>query len=73
MCPSMIIQDFYSNMHEFDYSTPLFITCIRGVHMVVTLAIVAKVLHVPRIAHLDYSSFERLRTVSKDKLASLFC
>ena len=69
----MIIQDFYSNMHEFDYSTPLFTTCIRGVHMVVTLAIVAKVLHVPRIAHLDYSSFERLRTVSKDKLASLFC
>ena len=27
-CPSMIIQEFYSNMHGFDYSIPHFITRI---------------------------------------------
>ena len=27
-CLSVIIQDFYSNMHGFDYSIPLFVTCI---------------------------------------------
>ena len=59
MCPSVIIQEFYSNMHGFNYSTPLFITCVRGVCMVVTLAIVAKVLHVPRVTHPDYPSSER--------------
>ena len=60
-------------MHGFDYSTPLFITRVRGVRMEVTLAIVAEVLHVPRVAHPDYPSSERLRTMSKDKLVSLFC
>ena len=60
-------------MHGFDYSTPLFITHVRGVRMVFTSAIVAEVLHVPRVAHLDYPSSERLRIVSKDELASLFC
>ena len=60
-------------MHGFNYSTPLFITCVRGVCMVVTLAIVAKVLHIPRVTHPDYPSSERLRDVSKDDLTSLFC
>ena len=69
----MIIQEFYSNMHGFNYSTPLFITRVRVVCMVVTLAIVAEELHVPRVTHPDYPSSERLRTMSKDKLASLFC
>ena len=41
--------------------------------MVVTLIIIAKVLHVPRVAHLNHPSSERLKTVSKDELASLFC
>ena len=40
--------------------------------MVITLDIVSEVLHVPRIAHPDYPSYERLRTVSKDELSSLF-
>ena len=35
--------------------------------------IVSKVLHVPRVAHPDYPSCDRLRTVSKDKLSFLFC
>ena len=60
-------------MHRFDYSIPQFITYIQGIRMVVTLNIVSEVLHVPKIAHPDYPSCQRLRTVSKDKLASLFC
>ena len=59
-CPSMIIQDFYSNMHRFDYFIPQFVTRIRGIRMVVTLDIVSKVLHVPRVAHPDYLGCERL-------------
>ena len=73
MYPSVIIQEFYFNMHGFDYSIPQFVTCVRGIHMVVTLDIVSEVLHVPRVVHLDYPSGEHLRTVSKDELASLFC
>ena len=69
----MIIQEFYYNMHGFDYSIPQFVTRIWGIHMVVTLDIVSEVLHVPRIAHPDYPGFEHLRIVSKDELASLFC
>ena len=41
--------------------------------MVVTLGIVSEVLHFPKVVHPDYPGFERLRTVSKDELASLFC
>ena len=41
--------------------------------MVVTLAIVVEVLHIPRVAHPDYPSSEHLRDVSKDNLTSLFC
>ena len=53
-CPSVIIQEFYSNMHGFDYSIPLFVTCVRGIHMVVTPDIVSEVLH---IADPDYPGF----------------
>ena len=35
-CPSVLIQDFYSNMHGFDFSVPFFSTRIRGTHIVVT-------------------------------------
>ena len=72
-CPSMIIQDFYSNMHRIDTSVPHFFSCVRGTHIVVTPEIVSEVLHVPRVAHLYYPSCERLRTVSKDELLSHFC
>ena len=59
-------------MHGFDYFTPQFSTRIRGIHMVVTSEIVSKVLHVPRVAHLDYLGCQHLKTMSKDKLSSLF-
>ena len=68
----MIIQEFYSNMHGFDYSIPQFVTHVWGIRMVVTPDIVSKVLHVPRVAHPDYPGSERLRTVSKYELVSLF-
>ena len=41
--------------------------------MVVTSGIVSKVLHILRVAHLNYPGYKRLRTVSKDELSSLFC
>jgi len=72
-CPSVIIQEFYFNMHRFDSSVPQFSTRVRGMHIVVTLDIVFEVLHVLRIAHPDYPSYDCLRIVSKDKLMSLFC
>ena len=40
--------------------------------MVVTLDIVSEVLHIPRVAHPDYPSCDRLRTVFKDELSYLF-
>ena len=60
-------------MHGFNISVPHFITHVRGTRIVVTPDIVSKVLHVPRIAHHDNLSCDRLRTVSKDELSSLFC
>ena len=72
-CPSVIIQEFYSNMHEIDTSVPHFFSCIRGTHIVVTPKIVTEVLHVPRVVHPDNPSCECLRTVSKDELLSRFC
>ena len=69
-CPSMIIQDFYSNMHGFDYIVPHFI--LRGTHMVVTPDLISEVLHIPRVEFVDCLGYERLRTVSKDKLSSHF-
>ena len=35
-CLTVLIQEFYSNMHGFDFSIPLFSTRIRGTRIVVT-------------------------------------
>ena len=43
-CPFMIIQEFYSNMHRFDYSVSYFITCVWGTRIIVTPDIVSEVL-----------------------------
>ena len=69
----MIIQEFYSNMHRFDYSIPHFITRVRGTRIVVTPDLIFEVLHVPRVEFVDYPGCDYLRTVSKDELMSLFC
>ena len=59
-------------MHGFDYSVPLFVTHVQGMHIVVTLDIVSEVVHVPKVEHHDYPGYECLRIVSKDKLISSF-
>ena len=72
-CLSVIIHEFYSNMHGFEYSIPHFITRVQGMPIVVTPDIVSNVLHVPRVEFADYLGCEHLRTVSKDELSSRFC
>ena len=69
----MLIQEFYSNMHGFDFSVSLFITHIRGTHIIVTPDIVSDLLRVPRVKHPNYPGCDHLKTVSKDKLISSFC
>ena len=71
-CPSVIIQDFYSNMHGFNYSIPHFITRVRGTRIVVTLNFISKVLHVLKVEFDDYLGCEYFRIVSKDELLSRF-
>ena len=70
-CPSKLIQEFYSNMHGFDFLVPHFITRVWGI--VVTPQIVADVLRVPKVKFPDYPGCEHLRTVSKNELMSAFC
>ena len=72
-CPTVIIQEFYYNMHGFDTSIPQFAMQIRGTCIVVTPEMVSEIPHVPRVSHPDYPACPRLRTVSKDELLSLFC
>ena len=59
-------------MHEFDTLVPQFVTRIRGTRIVVTPDLISNVQHVLKVAHPDYLSCNRLRTVSKDELSSLF-
>ena len=69
---SVLIQEFYSNMHRFDLLVPLFITRVRGMRIVVTSELVSDVLYVLRVEHLDYLGCKRLKTVSKDEMISAF-
>ena len=64
----MFIQNFYSNMHGIDTSVPQFATGLQGTRIVVTLDLVFEILHVPQVAHPDYPTYQRLRTMSKDEL-----
>ena len=60
-------------MHGIDRSIPFFFTRVRGTCIPITLQLVADVLQVLRIEFPDYPGYERLRTVSRDKLMSAFC
>ena len=71
-CPSVLIQEFYSDMHRFDYSVPLLVTHVQSTCIVVTPNIVSDVLHVPRVMYPDYPGCDRLRIMSKDELISFF-
>ena len=59
-------------MHGIDRSVPHFVTCVRGISIPVTPQLVVDVLRVPRIEFSNYPSCERLRTMSKDELMSVF-
>jgi len=72
-CLSVLIQEFYFNMHGPDSLVSLFHTRVRGTRIVVTLKLVSDVLCVPRVEFPDYLGCERLRTVSKDELKYAFC
>ena len=69
----MIIHEFYSNMHGFDYSVPHFVTHVVGTRIVDILDLISKVLHVPRVEFANYHGCDCLRTVSKYELSSRFC
>ena len=69
----MIIQVFYSNMHEFDYFVPHFITHVQGTRIVVTPDLISEVLQVPRVVYPNYPGCDHLKTMSIDKLMSRFC
>ena len=69
----MIIQEFYSNMHNFDTSIPQFVTQVQGTRIVATSKLISDLLHVLRVSHPNYPLCPHLRTVSKDELLSLFC
>ena len=70
--PIVFTQDFYSNIHGIDTFIPQFATYFRGIRIVVTPDLISEVLHVPRVAHPDYLSCDRLRTLSRDELLSHF-
>ena len=72
-CPVVFIQEFYSNIHAIDTFVLQFATTFRGTCIIVTPNLIAEVLHVPRVAHLDYPSCKRLKTVFRDELISHFC
>ena len=71
--PLVLIQEFYSNIHEIDHLVPLFCTRVRGTRILVTPQLVADVLQVPRIEFPNYHSCEHLQTISKDELMATFC
>ena len=71
-CPSVLIQEFYFNMHGIDSLVPFFHTRIQGTRIFVTPKLVADVLHVPRVEHPDYPGCDHLRAVSKDEMIFAF-
>ena len=57
----------------FRYLYTLFVTQIQGTCIVVTPELISKVLIILRVSHPDYPTCPHLKTMSKDKLLSLFC
>ena len=60
-------------MHGDDTLVPQFVIHVQGTRTVVTLNLISKELHILRVAHPDYPGCDRLKTVSKEELSSLFC
>ena len=57
-CPSMLIKEFYSNIHGLDSSVPLFHTHVQDTRIVVTPELVSDVLCVLRVEHPDHPRCE---------------
>ena len=68
----MFIQEFYSNIHAIDTSVPQFIMVFRGTRIIVTLELISKVLHVPKVIRPDYPSHPHLHSISQDELTTRF-
>ena len=74
----MFIQEFYSNIHAIDTSVPQFTIVFREIRIVVTLELISapklisEVLHVPRVARLNYPSHPCLCSIFRDELATCF-
>ena len=60
-------------MHTIDTSVPQFTTIFRGACIIVTSELISKILCIPKVDYSDYPSHEHLSSISRDKLASLFC
>ena len=60
-------------MHTIDTSVPWFTMVFYGTHIVVTSDFIFKVLQMPMMDCPDYPSHCRLSSISRNKLASLFC
>ena len=69
----MFIQGFYSNIHTINTFISQFTTVFQETRIVVTSKLIFNVLHVPKVAHLNYLSAPYLCSISRDKLASRFC
>ena len=53
-CPTVFIQEFYTNMHCINTSIPKFVATFRGTRIVVTPNLISEILHVSRVAHPNY-------------------
>ena len=69
----MFIQEFYSNIHAINTFVPQFIMVFRGTRIVITLELISKVLHVPKVVRPNYPSHPRFHSISRDKLTTRFC
>ena len=60
-------------MHAIDTFVPWFTMVFHGTRIVVTSDFISEVLQVPRMDRPDYPSHRRISSISRNKLASLFC
>ena len=59
-------------MHGFDFLVPQFLTRVRGTHIVVIPDIIYDVLHILKVAYLDYLVVSALGLCPKMSLYMLF-
>ena len=72
-CPSVFIQEFYSNIHAIDTSISHFTMIFKGTSIIVSSELISEALHVPRVVRLTYPSHPHLHSIFRDELAIHFC